>query len=242
MNQPLIPVTKITSSGHSQRYWMTPEQQDGSRVLPSAKVSGAEERNLILPTTKAQSNWAYNDRGLKWQSIKNPEFRRLAEDRAAEYDDGRFDTYDEFYDNHDGSIELTFYSQGASVTLRRIDSEAIGVFKHGMCGLLAYGLNEITDAPVMVFTNQNEDEQGWTGHAGLATDDGRFLDINGIHDIDDIKKEYPNAGEPLLMNGTDFLQLISGDTENPIDDLDTLERLVVMDFAEHVLNTYIEGY
>lgn len=237
MTTPLTPVVKTTASGHQQRYWISPEAAKTGRVLPVAAPSAENQSVSILPKQTHIRSY-FPNRGMKWQNIPDKNFRKLAEDRASEYDS--YDSYDDFWDNHDGSIELEFYGHASSLTLRSIDSEAIGVFRYGQCAVLAYALHELTDAPIAVFTSADAEPGSWSGHAGLAASDGTILDITGFQTVEEIKGEYPGISDPIIMSGPEFLELVS--TGNPWDSLEDLERYVVMDFASYLLSENVEGY
>jgi N12 class adenine-specific DNA methylase len=57
----------------------------------------------------------------------------------------------------------------------------------GRCGDLAIALSNLTGWPVTVvgYNTENPEAPGWV-HAGVTTPDGRFLDVTGLHDPDDV--------------------------------------------------------
>jgi len=240
----LVPVVKTTATGHQQRYWLAPESAKSTRELPVSTLAQEDVEPVVIEPKHVPIPHSYSrfgNRGLRWQSLPNGDMKTEAMARAEETALNEYDTYEDFENNHDGSIELDFYGQCASVTLRNIDSEVIGLYRHGMCSLLAYGLSEITDAPIVVFTSPDTG-QGWQGHAGLAAAGDQVLDITGFQSYEDVKNDYPDTAEPVIMSSAEFLDLISTAGEDPFESLEDLERMVTMDFAEYVLSQHVEGY
>lgn len=237
-----VAVTKVTAAGHQQRYWINPERDSSElRVLPGAPVLAETGTPIILPRTSHTPNSHWRDRGMKWQHLPSGRLKDLMENENLLAYDGDYDSYDEFYDRHDGTVDIEIYGQCANIMLRSTGYDANGIFRHGQCAVLAYALHELTGAPLVLFTS-NDDEGGWHGHAGLATSDGQLLDITGFNTYDEVHSDFRNLrAEPDIVDGVEFLEIVKGGGES-FDDMGEMERLIVLDFAEYVLSENVEGY
>jgi len=228
-------VVKTTSNGHQQRYWINPETTTDSRLINLPLTRGNDLEPWITRKTSVPSNLF--DRGVRWQDLPPSRLKDLIEDEMMYLAD-EYPSYDEFYYKNDGVFDIEIYGQCASVKLRSLNSDVRGLFLHGQCAVLAYAMYELTDSPIMVFSQPGSDE--WYGHAGLATRDGGLLDITGFKTPKEIKEHYPEVSDPVVMSGEDFLALVKPDGSS-FDDIGELERLVVMDFAQYALRE-VEGF
>lgn len=178
----------------------------------------------------------YRTQGLPWQRIQDKTFQRLALWRALE-------TYPELEDvelEHDGSIECYFGSTGATITLRRIDGEALGLFLHGYCTLLAYAIHEKTGLPLVVFSSV-ENSQDWSGHAGVLVGDNEIVDISGRRSFENVRHEYRNVGAGVVLSKAEFVETVVSDEayrDDPLSFVEELERYVVNDFADYIISTH----
>lgn len=174
---------------------------------------------------------------MHWKHIQNPEFRNLAMWSA--YDDDPSMEYAE--DDHDGTITVVFGSSPANVTLRLIDWEVISLFTHGHCAALALVLHEKTGLPFIVFTSDTAAAGDWSGHVGLFTDDGQVLDITGVRTIESVNTDFRITAEPTVMTLAEAVNTIVDPDyrDNPLTYLNDLERFVLNDFADFVIETYL---
>lgn len=174
--------------------------------------------------------------GMHWRQAKNPRLRELAMWSA-------YECYPEMVDaerEHDGTIEVVFGSQAACLTLRSIDTEATRLFSFGHCAILAWGIHEKTGLPLAVFTSQNTEKNGWSGHVAIQLSDGNFLDVNGVTPIEEIAGRYSTFdGTFKLVDDEEFKDLIvdKEHRDRPEDYLCELEQLVLADFVDFIIET-----
>jgi hypothetical protein len=76
-----------------------------------------------------------------------------------------------------------------------IDGAAEHAFSTGACAALAYVLHEATGWKIVGITDSHNVYDGRLGggsslHWGVMRPDGKFIDIDGVHDIDDIVDRY----------------------------------------------------
>lgn len=176
------------------------------------------------------------NRGLHWRNHSNPRLQKLAEANAWRYADPWITIEDE--DELPRSIGVVFGSSPADVTLRLIDSEVEGLFLHGYCGLLAWAIHKNTGHPIVLFTTPTE--TGWSGHAVVQVGVDAYLDITGVRTADDIHRSYPTTGEPEVITSDEYRERLASNDhkDDPLMFIDELERLVLEDFAEFVMDEY----
>lgn len=173
------------------------------------------------------------NRGYHWRYAKNARLRDLAEWEAYKTDYNMQDAERE----HDGTIDVVFGSQGATITLGIIDGEASSLFSYGHCAILAWEIHMKTGLPLAVFTSENG-RSGWSGHVAIQLDENKFLDIQGVADAEEIQRRYSSLRDGLeLVTDDEFKKLIV-DEENwadPKQYLCELEQLVLAEFVDLVI-------
>jgi len=183
----------------------------------------------------------FRERGTHWRNAKNPRLRELAMWEAYKYDPNSED----IERDSDGTITVCFGSTGAELTLRVIDSEAIGIFGFGHCAILAWELHKVTGLPLAVFDSKHESPYaGWSGHVALRLAPDLFLDIEGVMSKRDIHERYRNAlqEEPRVLDDEAFLDLMvpEENREDPKQYLCELEQLVLEDFVDFLREKHAE--
>lgn len=76
-----------------------------------------------------------------------------------------------------------------------LDGAAEHAFSHGACAALAYALNEATGWPIVGITDSHNVHDKKLGggsslHWGVRHPDGKFLDIDGLHDFDSVIERF----------------------------------------------------
>lgn len=76
-----------------------------------------------------------------------------------------------------------------------IDGAAEHAFSSGACAALAYAMHEATGWTIIGITDGHNVHDGKLGggsslHWGVMRPDGKFVDIDGVHEIDDIVERY----------------------------------------------------
>jgi hypothetical protein len=182
-------------------------------------------------------NYYNRDRGMRWQEIKDMSFYRLAEARAY-YTDPRME---DAYDDHDGTIDVYFGSTGSTITLRLTDGEAVGLFAYGYCGILAYAIHMKTGLPLIVFTSDVDNLDGWSGHAGVRVGEDQILDITGINSEQEILGRYRSSklSAGVIMEENKFVKLTFAKENHadPLGFVEELEQYVTNDFADWLIET-----
>lgn len=168
---------------------------------------------------------------MHWRSA-SPRLRQLAEAQAWKYDSYMEDAEED----HDGSIEVTFGSTGATIFLRYTDDEAHGLYGYGYCTFLAYAIHKAADLPLVLFTAPSE--SGWQGHAAVKVGEDAYLDIAGVNTFAEIKEKYRELrGEPEVVTEEKFITTVMPDRPAHTfwDFIEELEQLVTEDFAAFLL-------
>ena len=177
------------------------------------------------------SYWSRNN-GIHWRDASNNRLRRLAEERAYEIEPQMDDAETE----HDGTIQVYFGSSCDEIRLG-LTSSATSIFKYGYCVLLAYAIHLKTDLPLFLFTSTTK-ETGWSGHAGVINPEtNKFIDIQGTHEIANVRNSFPNIDEGHEVTREEFLNLVISEEyrDEPFGFLDELEQLIVDHFADLVI-------
>jgi hypothetical protein len=89
---------------------------------------------------------------------------------------------------------MTYLSEDR-LTPGLIDGAAEHAFSTGACAALAYVLHEATGWKIVGITDGHNVHDGKLGggsslHWGVMRPDGKFVDIDGVHEIDDIVEKY----------------------------------------------------
>lgn len=76
-----------------------------------------------------------------------------------------------------------------------IDGAAEHAFSTGACAALAYAMHEATGWMIIGITDAHNVHDGRLGggsslHWGVMRPDGKFIDIDGVHEIEDIVERY----------------------------------------------------
>lgn len=76
-----------------------------------------------------------------------------------------------------------------------VDGHALHVFKFGGCGALAIALHDLTGWPIVAITDAHNVYDGQAGggsamHWSVRHPSGKLLDIDGLHDPDELTSEY----------------------------------------------------
>ncbi|TLX15949.1 hypothetical protein [Rhizobium sp. MHM7A] len=91
-----------------------------------------------------------------------------------------------------------------------IDGAAEHAFSHGACAALAYALHEATGWPIIGITDSHNIHDRKLGggsslHWGVEHPSGKFLDIDGLRDFDEVVDNYSadaDDGEAAWGRGT----------------------------------------
>lgn len=174
---------------------------------------------------------------MHWKNIENPEFRNLALWSAYE-DDPEMEWAE---DDHDGTITVVFGSSPANITLRLIDWEVESLFTHGHCAALALVLHQKTGLPFIVFTSDNATPGDWSGHVALLLEDGQVLDITGIRSVGSVTADFRITTAPVIMTAEEFVNTVVDEDyrEDPLSYIGDLERFVLNDFADFIIETHL---
>lgn len=81
-----------------------------------------------------------------------------------------------------------------------LDGAAERAFTYGACGALAIALHEATGWPVAAITDAHNVYDGRAGggsalHWGVVDPHGRFIDVDGAHDPDDLVERYEGEAD-----------------------------------------------
>lgn len=81
------------------------------------------------------------------------------------------------------------------LTPGEIDGYALSAFKYGACGALAIALHDATGWPIWAITDSHNVEDGMAGggsalHWTVKHPSGKLLDIDGLHDVNDLVESY----------------------------------------------------
>lgn len=81
-----------------------------------------------------------------------------------------------------------------------IDGYAKRAFTYGACGGLAIVIHEATGWPIVAITDSHNVLEGRAGggsalHWGVQHPSGKFLDIDGLHELDDIVENYEGEAD-----------------------------------------------
>lgn len=76
-----------------------------------------------------------------------------------------------------------------------IDGAAEHAFSSGACAVLAYAMHEATGWTIIGVTDAHNVHDGKLGggsslHWGVMRPNGKFVDIDGVHELDDIVERY----------------------------------------------------
>lgn len=76
-----------------------------------------------------------------------------------------------------------------------IDGAAEHAFSPGACAALVYALREVTGWIIIGITDAHNVHDGKLGggsflHRGVLRPDGKFIDIDGAHEVDDVVERY----------------------------------------------------
>jgi hypothetical protein len=91
-----------------------------------------------------------------------------------------------------------------------IDGAAEHAFSYGACAALAYALHDVTGWPIIGITDSHNVHGKTLGggsslHWGVEHPAGKFLDINGLRDLDEVAENYSadaDEGEAAWGRGT----------------------------------------
>jgi hypothetical protein len=96
------------------------------------------------------------------------------------------------------------------VTPGVLDGSALNLFSQGGCIALAIALHDATGWPILAVTDGHNSMDGElcggsSMHWGVRTPEGLFLDVDGVHEFDDLERRYgPEADdeEAAVAQGT----------------------------------------
>jgi hypothetical protein len=139
------------------------------------------------------------------------------------------------------TIPVKFGSRNGELTLRKVNKEAIRIYRFGHCTLMALALHRLLGYDLVLF-NQFYDGNMWRGHAAVKLPDGRFLDIAGIFKNEKaILASYNFTAPAQVVSVEEFHAVVIYD-EPPTRDLfsyvGNLEKLVTYDFAKHLIEVH----
>lgn len=86
-------------------------------------------------------------------------------------------------------------------------------YKYGQCHALAQAIHDATGWPMVVWSM----EEGGNDHAMVKTPDGRYLDVEGVHTADEVRRGY--YYEPTVTPFRDARKLV--DWDPPVMDATT---------------------
>lgn len=141
-------------------------------------------------------------------------------------------------------FDIYIGSQSATIQYGLIDSEVMTLFAHGACALLAYALHRVTGLPIVLWSNPDKDAS-WSGHAALLVGPETVLDVRGVHSFDEVTSYYEGYGSgvsvPQTVSLDVFLKTVASSEEyqqDPLSFVDELEQLLIMDFAERLVEEH----
>lgn len=108
-------------------------------------------------------------------------------------------------------------------------------FAYGKCAYLAYRVHQLTNLPVALWTEG--DNNGWTGHVAVKTGEDEYLDIEGIVSNDDIcDRYYWNNKEPQVFPDFTHLDALMGHMPTYYGDLGKLEKELIDYLAKRLIS------
>jgi hypothetical protein len=162
---------------------------------------------------------------MHWADSPNPRMRMLAKRRA--------------YKVENPSIDVQYGSRGGTVILRNVDEGAEATFLNGACVSLAWAMHVRSGLPFAVFTaEKTRENERWTGHVGLLTEDNQILDITGTRSAKDVARNFKGLSEDYTVMDAEQLKAALIDEKyhkDPLKHHGELEQLVVEDFAQFIL-------
>jgi hypothetical protein len=178
---------------------------------------------------------------MDWRTLpSNSALHTLIFERVAEANPEL--SLDELYESSSRFVkEFDIYigSQSATVTYGELDAEAISLFRHGACTLLALALHDRTGLPLVLFTSRDVEADGeWSGHAAVLAGPHTVLDATGLTSFAEVSEDYRRYGsgvsEARVVTRDEFLDVVTSDPdyrEDPMSFVDELERLLIADYA-----------
>lgn len=139
------------------------------------------------------------------------------------------------------AIPVTFGSRKGHLTLRKVDLQALRIYRHGHCTLLALALHRLLGYELVLFT-KHYDGGMWLGHAAVRLPDGRFLDIAGIfRDEKAILAAYDFTAPAQVVSAEEFHSTViynEPSTRDLFSFVGELEGLITYDFARYLIKLY----
>jgi len=147
---------------------------------------------------------------------------------------------DEIWDEHDGTIEVTFGSTGSTLMLRSTGHDAYSLFAYGYCAMLALALHDHAGYPLVLFTTSSGHSERWSGHAAVQLDSDQVLDITGRRSHAEVHGEYRTVGPAEVLTRAEFIErtVEIEYRHDPYRFVEELERFVLRDFAEYLVQEH----
>lgn len=168
------------------------------------------------------------------RTAENPRLAELADENM------------EFFGD-DGWLTLQFGQSEVTFPYREISPGVSYVYRSGYCAFLALAMHEITGLPLAVFTIPGSGPEEWFGHVAIKTGEDEYLDIAGFSTAQQINDNYgygnrhfPDLKLTIAENVSEvpeiFHETIRSD---PWTMFGELEKLVTFDYAEQILDDYL---
>lgn len=139
------------------------------------------------------------------------------------------------------AIPVTFGSRKGHLTLRKVDIEALRIYRHGHCTLLALALHRLLGYDLVLFT-KHYDGGMWFGHAAVKLPDGRFLDVAGIFKNEkEILAAYDFTAPAQVVSPEEFNSIVIYNEPTARDIFSfvpELEGLITYDFAKYLIKIH----
>lgn len=170
---------------------------------------------------------------------------RTAENpRLAELADANMDQFGD-----DGWLTLQFGQSEVTFPYREISPGVSFVYRSGYCAFLALAMHEITGLPLAVFTIPGTGMDNWLGHVTLQTGEDEYLDIAGFSTEQQINDNYGYGNSSyaamkltIAENVADVPEIFHEDVRSdPWLMFGELERLVTMDYAQQIIDDYLNN-
>jgi len=168
------------------------------------------------------------------RTAENPRLAELADENM------------EFFGD-DGWLTLQFGQSEVTFPYREISPGVSFVYRSGYCAFLALAMHEITGLPLAVFTIPGSSKEEWFGHVTLKTGEDEYLDIAGFATEQQINDNYGygnssyRAMELTIAENVSEVPEIFHETirTDPWMMFGELERLVTMDYAQQIIDDYL---
>lgn len=172
--------------------------------------------------------------GVHWKRIKksDPELYSLAREKNSTRNTALSPR----------SIPVVFGNLRGELILRKVNEQAIFIYRQGYCTMLAMALHRLLGYDLVLFTKGYGENGCWFGHAAVKLPEGGFLDITGIFDDEEaILTGYDFRAPAQVVSSQEFHEsVIYGEStfRDIFSYVNKLEELVTYDFAKHLIEVH----